>query len=317
VEKMKIEKVESLVSVIIPIFNKEKYLLETVDSVLKQTYQNFEVIAICDPSTDNSTAIMNTINDSKIKVYCRNKPGSGGYAARNLGISKANGEWIAFIDADDTWEKDHLEQMIKSAKKHPDTHIFGCSWLNVNEPKSKLDRFSAHTSDKSLQLNLKEYLTFCLKRQRPLHTSIVFLRNSNELKGIFPENTPAKRGGDVHAWLTLMCKFKRMVWCSHIGAQYKLGVAGQVISSAPPSTFLMSKNVLNKLSLDISQCELTLLAKYLNQRVFVTWMLSYKLKVEIDFFENLHKEAGHIDYIKYLILYPLVKSFLAAKTVLR
>ena len=88
-----------LISIIIPVYNSEKYLKECLDSIINQTYNNLEIIIIDDESSDNTIDIINKYNDSRIKIYRKNNEGVS--EARNLGLSKVTGDYILFIDSDD------------------------------------------------------------------------------------------------------------------------------------------------------------------------------------------------------------------------
>ena len=113
-------------SVVIPVYNKGPHIHRSIISLLNQTFQDFEVILINDASTDNSIEEINKFKDKRIRVFQRNEPGPGGYAARNLGIKEAKGEWIAFLDADDEWMTDHLEKMFILSKEYPGVLFMGC-----------------------------------------------------------------------------------------------------------------------------------------------------------------------------------------------
>ena len=108
--------IEGLVSVIIPVYNSEKYVKEAIDSVLKQTYQNFEIIVVDDCSTDNSCQIIKKIDDQRIRLIKLDK-NSGVAVARNIAIENAKGQYIAFLDSDDIWLEDKLLQQIKQMRK--------------------------------------------------------------------------------------------------------------------------------------------------------------------------------------------------------
>ena len=100
-----------LFSVIIPLYNKEKCIARTINSVLSQSYTNFEIVIVDDGSTDNSAAIVKTITDSRIRLF--QKENGGVSSARNYGIEKALGKWIFFIDADDILLPSSLEKLYK------------------------------------------------------------------------------------------------------------------------------------------------------------------------------------------------------------
>ena len=100
-----------LVSIIMPAYNAEKYIAESIRSVIKQTYQNWELIVADDCSTDDTAEIVNSFSDARIHYYKCVK-NSGVAQTRNFGISKADGEWIAFLDSDDLWEPTKLEKQI-------------------------------------------------------------------------------------------------------------------------------------------------------------------------------------------------------------
>lgn len=102
-----------LVSVIIPVYNAEKYLEECIDSVLKQDLEDFEIILVNDGSTDSSGDICNlyAAKDNRIKVF--HKTNGGVSSARNLGIENAQGEWITFIDSDDSIQENYFVAIAK------------------------------------------------------------------------------------------------------------------------------------------------------------------------------------------------------------
>lgn len=99
------------VSVVVPLYNKERWISRAVQSVLAQTHQNFELILIDDGSTDNGAEIVRGYEDSRIRII--SKDNGGVSSARNLGIKVASGHFIAFLDADDEWRPFHLEVLLK------------------------------------------------------------------------------------------------------------------------------------------------------------------------------------------------------------
>lgn len=112
-----------MVSVIIPVYNSSKYLRECIDSVLKQTYKNLEIIIIDDRSTDDSVDIINSYKDKRIK-FIKLKKNSGVSICRNKGIDLATGEYITFIDSDDYWDIDKIKKQVKFIEKNDYTFIY-------------------------------------------------------------------------------------------------------------------------------------------------------------------------------------------------
>lgn len=110
-----------LVSVIIPIYNAEKYLEDTINSVLAQTYSHWELILVDDGSTDNSLTICQQLQTEKTKIIQQENGGVS--AALNTGISQSQGEYVAFLDADDLWLAEKLTKHIAHLESNPDVGV--------------------------------------------------------------------------------------------------------------------------------------------------------------------------------------------------
>ena len=110
------------ISVIVPLYNKEKFIGTTINSVLQQTYKDFELIIVDDGSTDNSATVVKSIKDSRIRLI--GKKNEGVSVARNTGIKESNGEWVFLLDADDRIECDALELFVKMINLYPKDKIF-------------------------------------------------------------------------------------------------------------------------------------------------------------------------------------------------
>jgi glycosyltransferase involved in cell wall biosynthesis len=114
------------VSIIIPVYKAEKYIAATVQSVLEQTYKNFEILIIDDASPDKSIDICKQFTDSRIKIIHQENRGLAG--ARNTGIRHAQGEYLAFLDADDLWLPEKLEKHVAHLDSSPKVGVsFSCS----------------------------------------------------------------------------------------------------------------------------------------------------------------------------------------------
>ncbi|MBD2310719.1 glycosyltransferase [Desertifilum sp. FACHB-1129] len=114
-----------LVSVIIPAYNAQKTILETIDSIQKQTLQDLEIIVINDGSKDNTLEILSKIDDPRLKVFSYENGGLP--VARNRGIERATGEYLSFIDADDLWTPDKLETQVEALQANPEAGV-AYSW---------------------------------------------------------------------------------------------------------------------------------------------------------------------------------------------
>lgn len=103
-----------LISIIIPTYNSERYLSETIESVINQTYSNWELFLVDDCSRDNTQSLINSyLGDKRISLHILKENSGGPAVPRNKGIELANGEYIAFLDSDDIWEENKLEIQIK------------------------------------------------------------------------------------------------------------------------------------------------------------------------------------------------------------
>lgn len=105
-----------LVSIIMPSYNTAKFISESINSVLAQTYKDWELIIVDDCSTDNTDEVVASFNDERIR-YLKNEKNSGAAVSRNKAISEASGRWIAFLDSDDLWEPEKLEKQITFMEK--------------------------------------------------------------------------------------------------------------------------------------------------------------------------------------------------------
>ena len=122
------EKVKGLVSIIMPSYNTADYIEETIQSVLEQTYTNWELLIIDDCSSDSTIQILEKYQDARIKIFV-NEQNSGAAVSRNRALREANGQWIAFLDSDDLWNPEKLEKQISFMEKNG----YAFSYTNYEE----------------------------------------------------------------------------------------------------------------------------------------------------------------------------------------
>ncbi|MCK5607342.1 glycosyltransferase [Candidatus Pacearchaeota archaeon] len=120
------------VSVIIPTYNRSHVIYRSIQSVLNQTYQDFEIIVVDDGSTDNTEDVIRNFNDSRI-IYIRHNDNKGVAAARNTGIKASKSEYIAFQDSDDEWFSEKLNKQIEAFEMNPEIGIIYTDMLRINK----------------------------------------------------------------------------------------------------------------------------------------------------------------------------------------
>lgn len=113
-------------SVVIPLYNKEQSIHKTIQSVLSQTYTAFELLVIDDGSTDDSLSVVKKMNDSRLRII--NQQNSGVSVARNRGIQEAKHDYVSFLDADDWWDKNYLNETRKLIIDFPQSVMYGSSF---------------------------------------------------------------------------------------------------------------------------------------------------------------------------------------------
>jgi len=124
----RIEREAGLVSIIMPSYNTASFIEETIQSVLNQTYTNWELIIVDDCSTDNTDEVLENIKDSRIR-YFKNDKNSGAAVSRNKALREAKGQWIAYLDSDDLWMPEKLEKQIHFME----TNGYAFSYTNYEE----------------------------------------------------------------------------------------------------------------------------------------------------------------------------------------
>lgn len=141
-----------MISIVIPAFNREEYIAETLDSVLSQTYQNWECIIVDDGSTDDTETVIKRYIDSDPRFHFYKRPSTmlkGANSCRNFGFSKSKGEFIKFLDSDDLLEKDCLEKQGAILKSNPNIKVCFSYGRYFNDSTKKLEEFWSRNKDYS------------------------------------------------------------------------------------------------------------------------------------------------------------------------
>lgn len=198
-------------SVIIPLYNKELSITNTVQSVLDQTYQNFEIVIINDGSTDSSIKAVEAINDNRIRLIHQENQGVS--AARNRGIKEAKYEWIAFLDGDDLWEPNHLEEVTKMMEIYPDEKVFVTSFVySDNRPMFKHPR-------QTPIFKIENYFKEAIKESLMWTSIVVVNKECFDKVGVF--NETLNRGEDLDLWARLAREYA-IIKSSIVTAIYRI-----------------------------------------------------------------------------------------------
>ncbi len=189
-----------MISVVIPLYNKEKQIAHTLQSVFNQTFQDFEVVIVDDGSTDGSVAEVEKFEDQRIRVVRQQNVGVS--AARNRGINEAKSDLIAFLDADDEWKPEYLATQYYLYQKYPDCNTYACNYEFRNPEgvvTSTTIRKLTFTGKDGI---LSNYFEVACCSHPPLWTSAVMVKKrAIQAIGGFPVGI--KSGEDLLTWARL------------------------------------------------------------------------------------------------------------------
>lgn len=184
------------VSVIIPVYNAARFIEKTVESVLEQTYEDYEIILIDDKSADDSYEIIKRLQkrDGRIRVF-QNSCNSGVSYTRNYGVDIANGEWIAFLDSDDYWEKTKLDKQMRIHLENPEIVLSYTGSSFIGEDGEKYEYV----------MHVNENVTF----KELLHKNVISCSSVIVRKDVIKKY--AMKSDDMHedytAWLNILREY--------------------------------------------------------------------------------------------------------------
>lgn len=294
-----------MISVIIPLYNKEKSIATTLESVLAQTYTNYEIIIVNDGSTDNSAAVCENIIDSLTPsrvhtVRFFSKSNGGVSSARNFGIEKSRGEYVAFLDADDIWDPDYLVTLARLIADYPQAVMYGLgfAWIFPNGkevPASCAENFRGIIpNDGSWLMKFWTGCTCC--------------RKSDILKvGLF--NTRLTHGEDLDMWWRLMLSGD-VAFDSHKCAYYRQDAENRAMAQVPP----IEKHVVSiidqyakarKQNADFRKAFDTQMIYFLYQYMFTPYKLEAQQLAKLLDYSQLKRSMRF--RIKYPWLYRMMK----------
>lgn len=188
-----------------PLFNQEQYIARALNSVLSQTFTNFEVVIINDGSTDSSTSIVSEFTDHRIRLI--NQKNQGVSSARNAGVKNAKFELIAFLDSDDEWFPSYLEHIFLLYRKYPGCSVYATRY-QISIGQKLIKKIKVNRLDKNfIEGIIENYFEICAHSDPLLWTSATAAKKEALLDiGGFPDG--CKSGEDLITWARLACKYK-------------------------------------------------------------------------------------------------------------
>ncbi|GAB4189637.1 MAG: glycosyltransferase [Coleofasciculaceae cyanobacterium] len=187
-----------LISIIIPVCNGEKTIQKTLESVLQQTFKDFEIILINDGSQDSTLDVINNIKDEKLRVF--SYPNAGVSTSRNRGLALAKGEFISFLDADDLWTPDKLETQLKALQNNSQAAV-AYSWSDWIDESGQFLRSGGH-----ITVNGKVFEQLLVRDFIESGSNPLIRRQALDEVGDFePSVTPAE---DWDMWLRLAARYE-------------------------------------------------------------------------------------------------------------
>lgn len=282
-----------MISIIIPLYNKENQITHTLQSVLNQTFQNFEVVIVNDGSTDCSVAKVEKVGDSRIRLV--HQKNGGVSTARNKGIEEAKYELLAFLDADDEWKPEYLETQYNLFKKYPMCSVYACNYEFRNIEGKTLSTVVRKLPLVEKDGILSNYFEVASCSNPPICSISIMTKKEAILSiGGFP--TGVKSGEDLLTWARLATKYK-IAYSFESLAIYQLGYS----NPRPPEEQDYVGEQLEKLSLTYKK---TLMLK----RYVAFW---YKMRMCRCLIHRMYDKAFKA-FIKSIIYNPFqVKIYLS------
>lgn len=195
-------------SIIIPLYNKSPYIKKALHSVINQTFQDFEVIIIDDGSTDGSVQRVEELFQSQSllpdKYKLIKQPNQGVSTARNNGVKLAVFDYIAFLDADDWWEPDYLENMKQLIEKYPEAGIYASSYYKVKYGKTTPAKIGVDVGFQNGLINYFQVYAKTLWMPLTSITTVIKKAVFEELEGFKPQ---LKLGEDFDLWVRIAEKY--------------------------------------------------------------------------------------------------------------
>ena len=210
-------------TVIIPLFNKENYVHNCIQSVFNQTFTNYEIIIVNDGSTDKSIAIVENFKNQNIKIINHDN-NKGLSATRNTGIANANSDYITFLDADDAWKPTFLENVLELINTFAEARIFATNYEEKYQNKIVLPQNNANKLKKNSK-QIIDFFSINLGQGIYNHGSVCFHKSVFKKAGLYNENIDYAEDLDFN--IRANWHFK-LAYSNTIGMQYSMQIEDQL-----------------------------------------------------------------------------------------
>ncbi len=252
-------------SIVIPLYNKELSVTNTLQSVLNQTFREFEVVIINDGSTDKSVEKVEAFIDHRIRLI--HQANAGVSAARNRGIEEAKYEWVCFLDADDLWNKDYLQHLNETISTNKKIKVISSGFTLFHSDKNKVPNIPNCEG-------FEDYFSVFLSNKRTVTHSSAICVNKDVFKNVGLFNNSLTHGEDIEMWERIAFKYD-FYFINKALTYYKLD----------------AENMATKMSKDINQT-----------RIYTIDKKKFRTPKQIEYFHfNINEAAFKIIKSKQII----------------
>ncbi len=294
-------------SVIIPVYNKANFVEKTIQSVLNQTFQDFEIVIINDGSTDESENIILKIKDPRLKYFTTNNNGVA--RARNFGIENSNSSFVCFLDADDIWHDEFLESFYQYITSNSNQKVFSCA-IDI-ETKNKIFHANYAIPKNNSAFEILDFFDSSNKEPILWTSSSVFSKSVFNEIGVF--DSTIKIAEDTDLWIRIGLKYK-ILFIKKILARYVFDQN----SISRTKTYIFEEKIFNKYLLE-EKTNLRL-KKFLDLNRFSN-AIKYKITGNQTLFEEKYnqidkKNIGCKKFILMNLPKPLLETLIKLKLLL-
>lgn len=284
-------------SVIIPLYNKEKSILKTINSVFNQLYTDFEIIVVNDGSTDNSFKEITKIKHDKLIAF--NNTNKGVSEARNFAMQQANGDYFAFLDADDVWEKNHLLNLNNLISSFPNCGLYCCNY-NFDYGNNNIisTQFPSLPKDLNWQGIVPDYFLASLKYRIAWTSAVAIPKDIINSIGFFDNKITLGAGEDTDYWTRIALK-RTVAFTKKISVSYNISAENRI------SNINTSKRKFMKLDKFYEDEKTNLSLKKFNDIQRAELAIKHKIigDKKSSIFYITHLKFSNIGWIKLILLH--------------